>query len=621
MAQSTTPTRARRAAPPGPSARIDRRQQLIDATVSTIAAHGLSRTTLARVGDVARLSPGIVSFYFENKDALLLATLRHLAEEFEAALEAAIARAGATPAAALDALIEACFDPAISDVRKVAVWYAFWGESRARAEYLEVCGDKERAYHDAILVLCRQLIDEGALAHLDAEAVTRGLIGIIDGLWQDLLSAPDDFDRARAKHLCHAYLAGLFPSAAGVSYISESAAGPAERSAAVPLTLPAWTYDHAEFHALELDHLLLPSWQIVCHESEIPRSGDYATLELFGERVAVVRDQNGAVRAFQNVCRHRAHAVVEGASGHCERFLQCPYHGWAYNFDGSLRAVPSESTFPALDKSSIALPPVAVELFHGFVFVRLAGNGPSVAERLAPYTDELADYRLERMQPAGMSWTQDVAIDWKNVMDNYLEDYHFITAHPGLAGLMNPDYEREVRVEAGTCRLSHCLRAEPAGRWSERHYHRVLPNQDHLPPELRRRWSYFSLFPSVNFDLYPERMDWFQIMPLGPGRCRLRARAYALPDDRRETRIARYLGRRINARVQAEDNRLTRSVQQGLASRGYTTGFLSAKEVAVHGFQEWIRRTVPVARLPAAPPAGTLALRNAELLRQNQGTT
>ncbi|MEE9595748.1 MAG: TetR/AcrR family transcriptional regulator, partial [Acidiferrobacterales bacterium] len=173
--------------PTGYEAGSQRRQQLIDATIVAISEYGLSRTTLAKVAKLAQLSPGIVNFYFKRKDELLLATLRFLAKEFQAAAEAAVGNAKGDAARALDALIDVYFDPAIADVRKIAVWSAFWGESQARQEYVKLCGDADAAFHDTIFALCRQLVDNGEQRHIDMNAIAQGFEGILDGQWQEIL--------------------------------------------------------------------------------------------------------------------------------------------------------------------------------------------------------------------------------------------------------------------------------------------------------------------------------------------------------------------------------------------------------------------------------------------------
>jgi len=172
-----------------------RRMLLLDATVRAISVHGLSGLTLARVGELAGLTAGTVSFHFASKEALLLATLRYLAEEFEGALDRATA--GETdPRRRLVALVEAHLDPAISHPCKVAVWYAFMAEAGARKDYQKICEDRDSAYYQLVLELCREII--GDRKGVDPEAVAYGLVGLIDQLWQEILFEGDAYDRAAA---------------------------------------------------------------------------------------------------------------------------------------------------------------------------------------------------------------------------------------------------------------------------------------------------------------------------------------------------------------------------------------------------------------------------------------
>ncbi len=232
----------------------------------------------------------------------------------------------------------------------------------------------------------------------------------------------------------------------------------------------------------------------------------------------------------------------------------------------------------------------------GVVFLRFRGvgpgAGPGVAERLAPYAGEMAHYRMAEMVAIDVMWSYPIEVDWKNALDNYLEDYHFPTGHRGLSALMEKDYDREV-VPSGATRLSHRMKEKPQRRWSAGHYQKLLPACEHLPEALRRRWTYVTLFPCVHFDIYADKMDFFQMLPAGPGRCLLRGRSYALPDESREMRAARYLSARINRDVQNEDNALTLSVQGGLRSGGYDVGLLSDKEVLLKGFHDWVRAQLP----------------------------
>ncbi|MEA2781306.1 MAG: hypothetical protein QOK29_2850 [Rhodospirillaceae bacterium] len=380
------------------------------------------------------------------------------------------------------------------------------------------------------------------------------------------------------------------------------------------LTLPGWTYDNAEFFALERERLFLASWMLVCHVAEVARPGDFATLDLLGERAVVVRGADGELRAFYNVCRHRAAALLTGQNGHCASGeLRCPYHGWVYGLDGRLKAVPAEASFAGMDKDEIGLRPLELELFLGFVFIRFRSGGPSVAERFAPYLPELTAYRTEELVPNGMQWRADFDVDWKNVMDNYLEGYHVPVGHPGLYRLFGARYENDVQ-NGGVSRSVQWLRDTPSTNWSERHYQKLLPEMGHLPADRRRAWAYYTLLPSLAFDFYPDMMDFFQIIPTGPGRCRMRGRGYRRAGhDGRDLRAAQYLNRRINRQVQREDESLVRSVQVGLASESYTTGILSEKEICLRQLRDMVREALPVARLEMAPEPGRMRALNEAL--------
>jgi phenylpropionate dioxygenase-like ring-hydroxylating dioxygenase large terminal subunit/AcrR family transcriptional regulator len=609
------------------------RLDLINATVSAISRYGLSALTSAKIASVAGHTAASINFHFGSKEALLLATLREVSEEFADVLARVLDEAGQEPLNRLLAVIDASLSTRLSDARKVAVWYAFLAESSARADYQRICGDRDASYCQSVTVACREIITaRPADGRPDADAVSLGLTGMIDQLWQSILFDGDAFDREAAKRQCRAYLSSVFPwlaeriagsAAAGASAVSgakaasSAAAGLAKSveadDPALRYTLPAWIYHNEEFHELEREHLLRPSWQIVCHTSELSTAGDYVTFEFFGHRGFVIRDEAGTLRAFHNVCAHRAHAVVSGERGQCAKVLTCPYHGWSYHLDGRNRSVSAPDTFPKFDRSKFGLKPIELEVYMGMVFVRFRAGGSSVAERMKPYEAELAHYRMAEMVPLDDLWVHDVDIDWKNLVENYVEDYHFPMGHPGLSALMEQQYDRDVLPDNGTMRLSHKMRERPLRNWSAERYAKFLPVIEHLPEDMRRRWTYIGLFPTVYFDIYPEWLDFFQLVPLGPGRTRIRARSYGFADDRREMKAARWLCTRLNARVQAEDEVLTESVQRGLSSGAYARGILSDKEVVLAGFQDWIRERLPVTQLLQAPALGTVAARNVAL--------
>lgn len=366
-------------------------------------------------------------------------------------------------------------------------------------------------------------------------------------------------------------------------------------------SLPAWTYHDPEFARVEIDRIFRPGWQVVCHLSDVPNAGDWHSLDYVGESVIVVRGNDGAVRAFTNVCRHRGSRLVDGASG-CAKKLICPYHAWTYELDGRLTGVPDSASYPSLDKGKAGLVPVDCEVWRGFIFVRLQSGGPSVAEMMAPYEAMVAPYRFEALRALGRVTLRPRSVNWKNVGDNYSDGLHIPVAHPGLTRLFGKSYG--VEAETHVDRMWGDLEDRPSANWSERLYQKLLPPVRHLPEAAQRHWLYFKLWPTVAFDIYPDQVDFMQWLPTGPDSCLIREISYVLPDDRREMRAARYLNWRINRQVNAEDTALITRVQEGMASKSFTVGPLSDKEVCLRGFAAKVRQLIPEARQHHAPPAG-----------------
>jgi phenylpropionate dioxygenase-like ring-hydroxylating dioxygenase large terminal subunit len=368
----------------------------------------------------------------------------------------------------------------------------------------------------------------------------------------------------------------------------------------LPHALPAWVYNNADMTRLELERILLPSWQIVCHVNSIPKPGDFETMDLGPESIFVMRDRDGSIRAFHNVCRHRGARLLDGA-GTCSATITCPYHGWSYRHDGSLIGMPVRESFPGLDRSAHGLRPVRVDTAFGFVFVCLTGDPPPVAKIWGKLAEEFLPYRCEEMVPLGPISSEVWNVDWKIAMDNYLESYHVPIGHPGLYRMFTPDYEDQASVP-GIARGVSWLREQESPRWSEGLYQRLITKvATHLPDEQRRCWRFYSALPNLGIDVFPDQMDFFQVLPGGPGKCIIRGAVFGLPDARPEMRAVRYLSSRINTQVNNEDKWLCGRVQRGLASSSYRPGPLSQLERWMLEFHNLLRQKIPEVRLASAP--------------------
>ncbi|MGB5488938.1 MAG: transcriptional regulator BetI [Lysobacterales bacterium] len=187
-----------------------RQDQLIKATIRSIARHGLSETTIATVAREAGLSQGIINLHFKSKERLLEETLGHIVDEYRSAWYKVMNSSGQTAAEKLAALAAVDFDKQICQRNKLAVWFAFWGESRSRLTYRKICAESSREYKQLLTGLCKELIKQGNFK-VQAQHVAIGLLAMNSGLWLDMLISPSKMPAERAREISLSYLRGVFP--------------------------------------------------------------------------------------------------------------------------------------------------------------------------------------------------------------------------------------------------------------------------------------------------------------------------------------------------------------------------------------------------------------------------
>lgn len=377
--------------------------------------------------------------------------------------------------------------------------------------------------------------------------------------------------------------------------------------------LPGWCYHSPALLELERQHVFREHWQIACHVSDIPEPGNYLAMDVVGERALILRGQDGAVRAFHNICRHRGSRLVADEKGSCRNALVCPFHGWVYNLDGTLRGAARPRSFPPLDKNEFALKALECEIWQGFVFIRFApGPQPSVAALMKPFEAELAHYRTGEMIPAGAIWTQETPVNWKSVRDVDNEGYHVAMAHPALQDLYGSTYYDEPFVD-GICRSFATYNPHAGRRWSVRNYVKISPENHALPERLRKAWIYFGLFPNAVIAVTPETVQFYQEFPLGVGKTLLRGGIYRYRQEERAHRLARYLAFRIDRDTQAEDVQLTVWSNEAMTSNAFAGFYLSDLEYGVRTHHDHLRKVVPVMTLKDAPEEKDMAGTNAGL--------
>ena len=376
--------------------------------------------------------------------------------------------------------------------------------------------------------------------------------------------------------------------------------------------LPPWTYQSPAFLQLEIEHLFKRHWMLVGHESDIREPGSFLTFDAFDEQVLVIRGRDQKINAFHNVCRHRGGRVVADESGRCRGALTCPFHGWSYDFDGKLLNIPSESTFPDIQKDTISLATVEHEVWFGFIFIRLQSGGQSVAEQLKSVEDEVALYKPESLEAISPVSVETKPFNWKCIHDIDNEGYHVPVGHPSLNELYGETYKDT--IENGIMVARGDISSKIARNWSVRNYQKLLPEYAHLPKEKQRSWFYLMSYPNLIFGFYPDMMEIYFTLPETVNSTRYISRAYALPDTRREARAARYLNVRINNETVEEDDTYIGYLQQGMKSSAWQEPQLSSLEEGVRYFHHCIQQSLPVGRMRTAPQESAMHDTNQTML-------
>jgi choline monooxygenase len=341
------------------------------------------------------------------------------------------------------------------------------------------------------------------------------------------------------------------------------ATAPIERARTPPA---AWYHDPA-FFALERRTVFARTWQCIGPLEPLAAPGSFVSGEIAGEPFVAVRGADGELRAFSNVCRHHASALVRGA-GRLERFV-CPYHGWTYDLDGRLRKAPRTAGLAGFARESFGLVAQEVGQWGPLAFVRIApGSGEGLAELLAPLAGRLDASSLSFV--ARRSY--ELACNWKVFVDNYLDGgYHVAQLHGGLAAQLDLEsYRTEVAYKVS---LQICSSGSGAGG----------AGGVDFGERLGRGAVYAFVYPNFMINRYGPIMDTNWVLPLGPERTLTIFDYYFEPAAAAD---ASFVERSLAAsdRVQLEDVEICESVQRGLRSAAYDTGVYAPalEQAALH---------------------------------------
>ena len=333
-------------------------------------------------------------------------------------------------------------------------------------------------------------------------------------------------------------------------------------------TIPGSWYTDPRVAELERRTVFSRTWQMVGRAAEVEEPGQYLTSEVGGEPIVVVRGKDGTLRAFFNVCRHHAAAVMTEPHGRAER-LRCPYHGWTYALDGKLMATPELDGICNFDRAQNGLVGIDVAVWEKLVFVHLDPDPPAIEAYLGEMVGQLAALGL-----AGLRFVERrewiLGCNWKVFVDNYLDGgYHVPYLHRGLNSVLS---FKEYRIETSG---RFCLQSSPI----------AARDGDAAVASVRKgRALYYWLYPNLMLNWYEGYLDTNLVVPLGIDRVKVIFDFY-FADTSEAARAANQKSIDVSVEIQDEDRDICESVQRGLSSRAYRAGRLApGREAGEHQF-------------------------------------
>ncbi|PYV78842.1 MAG: (2Fe-2S)-binding protein [Acidobacteria bacterium] len=328
-------------------------------------------------------------------------------------------------------------------------------------------------------------------------------------------------------------------------------------------TIPGSWYTDARIAEVEQKTVFSRTWQMIGRAEQVASPGQYITAEVGGEPVVVVRGPDGVLRGFFNVCRHHAAAVMTQSCGTAAR-LQCPYHGWTYGLDGSLKGVPDFEGVENFDRKKNGLVPLSVDVWEKFVFVHLDPNPMLLSEYLGEMVEQFKPLHLEGLHFAGRrEWIIDC--NWKVFVDNYLDGgYHVPYLHKGLNSILS---YANYTITNGP---RFCLQSSPID----------AAGGEAMTASVRQGQAlYYWLYPNLMLNWYEGYLDTNLVLPLGIDKMKVIFQFY-FSDVGLSAEEKNRKSMDVSERIQDEDHSICVSVQRGLKSRAYGAGRLSVRREA-----------------------------------------
>jgi choline monooxygenase len=339
-------------------------------------------------------------------------------------------------------------------------------------------------------------------------------------------------------------------------------------------SLPAAYYTHPDIFTLEKERIFSRTWQVIGHRDQLAKPGDYFTTELAGEPLLLVRGDQGELRGFYNVCRHRAGPPAQGCGS--RKLFRCGYHGWTYDLAGKLIRAPEFDGVQEFDREHFSLRLVRAEEWFNFIFANLDPNAVPLVKSLGELPAQVSKFSAafpDKTMKLFERRTYEMNCNWKTYVDNYLEGYHLPSVHPGLNREL--DYNAyTIEPYARHVRQFSPIRGAQAGDVTPRRFSEAKENLT---------TDYFWIFPNWMLNCYPDNISLNIVVPLGAERS-LAIFEWYLPEKDLGSDAAK-ASVEFSDQIQKEDVSICEVVQKNLRSRSYDRGRYSVKqETGVHAF-------------------------------------
>ncbi len=287
-------------------------------------------------------------------------------------------------------------------------------------------------------------------------------------------------------------------------------------------TLPGTAYASPDVFAWEQRHFVQGSWLCLGRATDLAAPGDQRAVRIGSLSILLVRGDDGELRGFHNVCRHRGHELLEPGGARHARGVKCPYHAWVYDLDGDCRATPrygkeAGSAPGGFDRGEFGLVPASVAQWRGWVFANVSGDAGSIEDHVGNLDAVVADYGPERLVVAA-SHEYEIAANWKIVVENYNECYHCSSIHPELCTVTPPESGGSYDLPpSGVWVGGPMLLREHAATMSLTGESLGVPIPG-LPEHRRREVGYVALLPNLLLSLHPDYLMTHRLVPLAHDR-------------------------------------------------------------------------------------------------------